>query len=441
MLFEVNVLSVIVMALLGGMSAYLANQNIAVFHDGLRPVYPQYFNQFMDRKALFATSFSLSFGLVIGFGIPTSIAGKIIIIHTILLAGDIIGTVFKEDIKGKIGSGLLGAGFAVTLMFGMQAIMSFFAVLPVNFTGDLGRVGDLIIIAFCVFPAVAIGLQAGVKSGLISIGLIMLIKQVVAVYGKFSVNGVNISLNADGMALLFGIVAMIFVAARKGKAAEGSASGAFALFTNNIDRIKKNMWLLAISGGIVAVATTLLLVAEGPASLALTAEGNYAEAAMVALGRTLGFIPLVMTTAILSGVYSPAGTKAVHVPAILLINMGILGLVGSFVIGSLIMCIEVLLLGFIAKGMDKFPGMKELGDNTRTAMSKVLDLALLVGGMLAANAIAPTIGYIWVIAIYFLNQMSRKPISNTAIGPIGAISMGLLANILYFLGLFPLPGK
>ncbi|HLS53504.1 MAG TPA: YhfT family protein, partial [Tissierellaceae bacterium] len=69
---------------------------------------------------------------------------------------------------------------------------------------------------------------------------------------------------------------------------------------------------------------------------------------------------------------------------------------------------------------------------------KVLDIALLVGGMLAANAIAPTIGYIWVIGLYFLNQVSKKPLASMAIGPIGAITMGLIVNVLHLLGLFPI---
>ena len=87
--------------------------------------------------------------------------------------------------------------------------------------------------------------------------------------------------------------------------------------------------------------------------------------------------------------------------------------------------------------MDKSPGLKDLGDNTRTAMSKVLDLALLVGGMIAANAIAPTMGYILVIGLYFLNQNSKKPIPTMAVGPVGAICTGILVNILHVIGLFP----
>ena len=315
--------------------------------------------------------------------------------------------------------------------------MSIFAKLPINFTSNLSSVGSLIIISFCVFPAVAIAYQRGVKEASIVLALTMLIKHLTALFGKFTINNVKVALNADGMALLFGILAMLVAAARTKKEDTGEAAKVFSLFEDNIVRIRKNIVLLAVSGAIVALATSLLLISEGPASLTLTAEGKYGEAAMVALGRMLGFIPLVMTTAIMSGVYSPAGTKAVHVPALLLINFGIMGLVGSFFIGALIMVIEVLLLNVIAKGMDKSPGLKELGDNTRTAMSKVLDLALLVGGMLAANAIAPTIGYIFVIGLYFINQNSKKPIPTMAVGPVGAIAVGILVNILHLIGLFP----
>ncbi|QQO10911.1 YhfT family protein [Breznakiella homolactica] len=437
MAFDINVLTVLVMAALGGICAYLANQNIAVFNDGTRPMYGPYLNGEIDRKTLFATSFALSFGLVIGFGLPTSIAGRIIIVHTIMLACDIIGALFKEDTKGMILSTAIGAAFGVLLMFGMQTVINLFALMPIDFLGSLSTVGGLIVILFCVFPALAVAYQTNALKGIIVLALTMLVKHVTFHFGKFTIKDVNIALNSDGTALLFGIVAMVFVAARTSKRTEGSAAAAFAVFEKNIDRIKKNLLILAISGGIVALATTLLLIAEGPASLTLTAEGRYGEAAIVALGRCLGFIPLVMTTAIISGVYSPAGTKAVHVPAILFINMGIMGMVGSFFVGALIMAIEVLLLGFIAKGLDRFPGMKELGDNTRTAMSKILDISLLVGGMMAANAIAPTIGYIWVVGLHFLNQNSKKPISSMAIGPIGAISMGIIVNILYVIKLFP----
>lgn len=438
MVYDINFLTVLVMAALGAIASYLSNQNVAVFNDGTRPMYGPYIQGKTDRKTLFATSFALSFGLVIGFGLPTSIAGGIIIVHTILLACDIIGVAFNDDKKGMILATVIGGLFGVILLFGMQTIINIFAVLPINFLGSLSTVGGLVITLFCVFPALAIAYQGGFVPGAVVLVLTMLVKQIFALYGTFTINNVTIALNSDGMALLFGIVAMVVYAASTSKKGDGSTAEVFKVFENNIDRIKKNIVMLSLSGGIVAVATTLLLIAEGPASLSLMAEGAYSEAAIVALGRCLGFIPLVMTTSIISGVYSPCGTKAVHIPAILLINMGIMGVAGSFVIGCLIMVVEVLLLGFIAKGMDRFPGMKDLGDNTRTAMSKILDIALLVGGMMAANAIAPTIGYIWVIGLHFLNQCAKKPIPAMAIGPVGAISLGLIVNVLHLIGLFPI---
>jgi len=82
----------VLIALIGCMAAILANKGVAVFNDGLRPIMPEYLEGRMDKKALAATSFALSFGLVIGFGIPVSIAATIILIHSVLLGTDIIGT-------------------------------------------------------------------------------------------------------------------------------------------------------------------------------------------------------------------------------------------------------------------------------------------------------------------------------------------------------------
>jgi len=302
MIFEINVLTVIVMAALGGICAYLANQNIAVFHDGLRPIYPQYLNGMMDRKTLFATSAALSTGLVLGFGISTSIAGGIIIVHTIMLACDMIGAAFPDKKPlFKWISAAVGAGFGVVLMFGMQALMMLFAWLPIDFIGSLGTVGSLIIITFCVFPAIAVAYQSGLKWGMIVLVLTMLVRHLTVLFGSFTIGSVAIALNADGIALLFAILAMVVCAIRHGKKTSGSATAAFAGFQANVARIKNNIVLLAVAGGITALATTLLIIAEGPASLILTAQGHYNEAMLVALGRAIGFIPLVMTTAIVSG--------------------------------------------------------------------------------------------------------------------------------------------
>lgn len=82
----------VVITLIGALASVLSNQGIAVFNDGFRPIAGQYFNGEISRKELAAMSFAISFGLVIGFGIPTSIAASIILIHCLLLTTDMIGS-------------------------------------------------------------------------------------------------------------------------------------------------------------------------------------------------------------------------------------------------------------------------------------------------------------------------------------------------------------
>ena len=59
----------ILIAIIGALASMLANKGIAVFNDGFRPIIPQYFEGKMRRSELAATSFAVSFGLVIGFGL------------------------------------------------------------------------------------------------------------------------------------------------------------------------------------------------------------------------------------------------------------------------------------------------------------------------------------------------------------------------------------
>ncbi|HPA93979.1 MAG TPA: YhfT family protein [Petrotogaceae bacterium] len=120
----------VLIALIGCMAAILANKGVAVFNDGLRPIMPEYLEGRMDKKALAATSFALSFGLVIGFGIPVSIAATIILIHSVLLGTDIIGTWSPSGKKGMIIAGVVGALYGLGIMVGLQVIVDVFAKLP-----------------------------------------------------------------------------------------------------------------------------------------------------------------------------------------------------------------------------------------------------------------------------------------------------------------------
>jgi len=424
-------LQYVVVALLGALAAVLSNTGVAVFNDGYRPIVPEYLDGKMDKKALAATSFAISFGLVIGFGIPVSIAASIILIHSILLGTDIIGAFCPSGKKGVIISGVVGAIYGIGIVYGLQFIVDLFALLPINFLEPLKQVGTPITVAFAVFPALVVAYQFGTKKGLLTGIVALIVRQITAIYGVFTVNGAKITLDKEGMALLAGMIIMIIFAVQEKPDPNAPKVDLAAIFEDRVKRIKKNLPLLAVMGGLISAATSLSLLAGDPISLNLLAEGKNTEAAMTAFARGIGFIPLVATTAISTGVYAPAGMTFVFVVGFLIGNP-----ILAFVVGAAVMALEIFFLDGLAKLMDKFPGVRKCGDNIRTAMSKVLEVALLIGGMMAAQAMAPGFGLFVVIGLYVLNKTSKKPIVDMAVGPVGAIAVGILINILNLVGLF-----
>lgn len=424
----------IIMMAIGALASVMANKGIAVFNDGFRPVVPQYFEGKISRKELAATSFAISFGLVIGFGIPTSIAASIILIHSILLATDIIGTIFKDDMTGMILSAVVGGLYGIGILVGLQFIVDLFAKLPYNFIDPLGAVSAPVVAAFAIFPAVAVASQHGFKKGAI-VGIVTtLVWFIVKKFGNFAFGEATIALNAEGIAMLVGTVMMV-IYATKDRSTNTSNQDLTNVFSEKVSRIQKNWWLLALMGGLLSAGIAQLLIAGDPISQNLLAESQYTSAAMAAFARAIGFIPLVFTTAIVTGVYGPAGVTLVFGVGILLYGNPIF----AFVAGAAVMAAEVFLINAFAKGMDKFPGVRDMGEHIRTSMSRVLEVALLVGGINAANTMATNIGGLFVIGFYLLNKKSKKPIVDLAVGPVAAIIFGILLNILILLGIWVVP--
>ncbi|MGJ0635902.1 YhfT family protein [Xenorhabdus bovienii] len=438
-LMEVDPSKAGLLAAIGAIAAMMANRGIAVFHDGLRPLLPEYLEGRMSRKALAATSFALSIGLVVGFGIPFSLAAPIVLVHSLLLGTDMIGIWCANSRRGFIASGIIGALYAVALLAGLRSVVELFAMLPVNFTDDLKKVGDPIVACFALFPAIVVGYQYGYRKGLWVMLTALIGYLATKAIGPLSFGGMiekPVSLDPNGAALLLSMIAMFYFAMRERPAQSAEQKGAnevlVGLFSTRIERIQKNKWLLILCGGLTASAATMSfsLLAEGPVSLQLMAQGEQTNALLVALARAISFVPLVGTTAIATGVYSPNGMKFVFVAGLATNNPWI-----AFIAGGITMFIEIQLLAKIAIWLDKYPGVKACSGHIRTAITKMLEVALLVGGMIASNAILPGIGFMIVAGIYLLNRTSRRPLVEMAIGPIATIAVGILANVLYLLGI------
>lgn len=429
----------LVLAAIGALASILANKSIAVFNDGFRPIVPQYLDGGMSRKDLAAMSFAISFGLVIGFGIPTSIAASIILIHSVLLTTDIIGTWCPDTKTGTILAGVIGALYGVGILAGLELIVNLFALLPFNFLSNLGSVSTYVVAAFACFPAVAVGYQHGFKNGATS-GIITLIVYVLTVkFGQLSMGSSTITLNAFGVAMLAGMICML-VFAGKVKGDGNSNSTLVSTFSTKVSRIRSNWWLFAIMGALIAAATSMGIVAGDPASLALVADSQWSNATVVALARAIGFVPLVFTTGIVTGVYAPAGCTFVFVIGLAFHGNPLL----AAVLGAVVMVCELALINVFAKGMDKFPGMKDMGEHIRTSMNKVLEVALLVGGVVAAEAMAAQFngitgsGALFVVACILLNRISKKPVVEMAVGPVACIVYGVLLNVLLVCNLITL---
>ncbi|MGJ0626592.1 YhfT family protein [Xenorhabdus bovienii] len=438
-LMEVDPSKAGLLAAIGAIAAMMANRGIAVFHDGLRPLLPEYLEGRMSRKALAATSFALSIGLVVGFGIPFSLAAPIVLVHSLLLGTDMIGIWCANSRRGFIASGIIGALYAIALLAGLRSVVELFAMLPVNFTDDLKKVGDPIVACFALFPAIVVGYQYGYRKGLWVMLTALIGYLATKAIGPLSFGGMiekPVSLDPNGAALLLSMTAMFYFAMRERPAQSAEQKGAnevlVGLFSTRIERIQKNKWLLILCGGLTASAATMSfsLLAEGPVSLQLMAQGEQTNALLVALARAISFVPLVGTTAIATGVYSPNGMKFVFVAGLATNNPWI-----AFIAGGITIFIEIQLLAKIAIWLDKYPGVKACSGHIRTAITKMLEVALLVGGMIASNAILPGIGFMIVAGIYLLNRTSKRPLVEMAIGPIATIAVGILANVLYLLGI------
>lgn len=422
--------------LIGAIAAMLANRSIAVFNDGLRPIVSEHVDGRMTRRDLGFTAFAMSFGLVIGFGIPFTLSASIILVHSILLGTDIIGLMTPKNKWGTPLAALIGGAYGAGLLVGLEGFVKLFDYLPLNFLEAMGGVGAPVVVTFMAFPALAVAMQFNVKKGVITFIVAALVRQLAVWLNGTEVlnfSGTPVVLNQEGMALIAGMIFLV-VYAMKEKAEAGAGVNLAAIFSEKVAKIRKNVVFFMVIGGLIAAATNLAIMAGDPISLQLLADGKGSEAGLAAAARALGFIPLVASTAIVTGVYSPVGFTLIFVVGFFAPNVWV-----ALVVGAIIIALEVLLLSSIAKFLDKYPGIRNSGENIRGAMTKLLEVALLIGGANAANTIAPGFGFFFIAGFYLLNEIAGRPIVRMAVGPVGAIAVGIIANILVALGLMVIP--
>jgi len=424
MLESIDLLKIFIFALMGGYATFLANKAIAVYHDGLRPIMPEFMNGNMSRKELAGVSFAISIGFITGFALPISIATGIIVIHIILLTADFIG-VSIANTKVSVAIGAIYGG-SITLV--LDAVIKSFEYLPVNFLDALSAVGMPVIYAFVAFPAVTVAYQFGVRKGVYTLIASLAGQIAIEAINPILIVGEEVSLSPQGIALLVGMTFLLTYAAKDKSVGIDIEN---SVFEDNIQRIKGNAKYLIPMGALLAVAANYQWIAGEPIAGSLLGQDKLVSAAIVAIVQALAFMPLIVTTSMISGVYGTNGWCDWLLGAGYLAPNPIVA-AGA---GAALMGVEVKSLGGIGRTLHRFPALKESGDNIRTAMTGILEIALLVGGVYAANDIWEGVGMFAVVSLYILNEIAGRPVMKMAAAPLGAIIVGIAANIAAILGL------
>lgn len=425
----------IVIFLAGAMGAFLANRGISVFNDAVRPIYPEYREGRMNRFAIASTTFGLNFGLVIGFGIPFSIMSPIILVHSLWLGTDVIGVVCpgkpmdkwykdKQSLLGACIAAILGGLYGILLLVGLGAVVDVSNSLPINIFESWQGLSGPVLYAFAAFPCIVVAMDYGWKKGLVSLGVVVLIRQLIS----SSANPTFANM-ADGLALLIGLIFVIVFAVKDKSPSEGDLS---SVFGDRVKNIKKNILWIAAMGAIYAVACNIGLLMEGPQSLVSVKEGNVPSAVAITVARALSFIPLKGLTSLASGTFATDGFGFTATVGLLAPNAIIAAILGAIVIS-----LEALSLVGVAKLFDRFPGVKKSSDSMRVAMTKLLEVAILVGSMIAANGMAPGgLGFLLVAGLFVMNEYFKRPLTRMAVGPIATVVVGILANVFAYMGIF-----
>lgn len=428
------IIKIVVVALLCGMTALVAHMAMAVFHDGIRPILPELLAGRMKRKEAGSIAFGLSIGFIASVGISFTLSTGLLNPWLLFLPTDIIGVMSpKKWISFTLGS-IWGVLVITSLEFLNKALTS----LPVDFIGALGELGTPVLSAFALFPILAIFYQFGWKKGLFSGTIVLVARLLIVKYTKLYPESIEIFI---GMMILISIA--IFNDLKNGTNSDGDNEMA-SIFEERTKRIFKNLPFLAIVGGLIAVVSNLHYFAGSEVSIYPLAQaykmtdlvGQHELIKQAALGefmRGLGFIPLIATTALATGVYGIVGFTFVFVVGYLSPNAFVAGIVGIIVT-----CLEVLLLRTIGKQLEKFPSIRNASDNIRNAMNNLMEFSLLIGGIFAVIKMGGYTGFTIMVILYYLNESMGRPVLKVAAPAVAAILTGIILNIAHLLGLFAL---
>nr|WP_202453986.1 YhfT family protein [Streptomyces sp. SID4913] len=419
------------------LTAYISHMALAVFNDGVRPFLLDFIQGRTTRSATTAVSFGLSAGFIFGLGAPMALSTGVLNPWLLFLPTDILGMLSPKKWLAPI----LGGAWGAVVVFGLNGANNVAHDLPVDFITAMQQMSTPILFLFTLFPVLAITKQFGRKWGGIA-GLLefALVVMTMKLWPNMFAGALAM---AVGVLMLIGLAVAKDLAQRKADKAAGVSEPVLegddpmaSLFSASAARLRRYLPLFMVLGAGVCVLAQMHIFGGGEATSFLIAKGQYSEAAQVDFYRVFGFIPLIATTALASGAYGIAGFTLVYPIGYLMPNPFLAAIVGALVFAA-----EVLALSYIGKLLGRLPSVRDSSEHLRSAISDTLQLAILFGSLMAANAMGGGLGILVVGGLYLLNEAMGRPIVRMAAAPAAVIVGGILLNLLYWMDLFtPIKG-
>ncbi|WP_406372192.1 YhfT family protein [Streptomyces sp. NBC_01550] len=418
------------------LTAYISHMALAVFNDGVRPFLLDFIQGRTTRSATTAVSFGLSAGFIFGLGAPMALSTGVLNPWLVFLPTDILGMLAPKKWLAPI----LGGAWGAVVVFGLNGANDVAHDLPVDFITAMQQMSTPILFLFTLFPVLAITKQFGRKWGGVAGGLeLALVVLTMKLWPKMFAGALAM---AVGVLMLIALAVARDMKQRKADKAAGVTGVVLdddpmaSLFSASAARLRRYLPLFMVLGAGVCVLAQMHIFGGGEATSFLIAKGQYTEAAQVDFYRVFGFIPLIATTALASGAYGIAGFTLVYPIGYLMPNPFL-----AAIVGAAVFALEILALSSIGKVLGKLPSVRDSSEHLRSAIGDTLQLAILFGSLMAANAMGGGLGILVVGGLYLLNDAMGRPVVRMAAAPAAVIVGGILLNVLYWLDLFtPIKG-
>ncbi|WP_097937230.1 MULTISPECIES: YhfT family protein [unclassified Streptomyces] len=418
------------------LTAFIAHMALAVFNDGVRPFLLDFIQGRTTRSATTAVSFGLSAGFIFGLGAPMALSTGVLNPWLLFLPTDILGMLSPKKWLAPV----LGGAWGAVVVFGLNGANNIAHDLPVDFLTAMQQMSTPILFLFTLFPVLAITKQFGRKwGGIAGVLELALVVMTMKLWPNMFAGALAM---AVGVLMLIGLAVSKDLRQRRADRAAGVVEEVggddpmASLFSASATRLRKYLPLFMLLGAAVCVLAQMHVFGGGEATSFLIAKGQYAEAAQVDFYRVFGFIPLIATTALASGAYGIAGFTLVYPIGYLMPNPFL-----AAVVGALVFAVEVLALSWIGKVLGRLPSVRDSSEHLRSAIGDTLQLAILFGSLMAANAMGGGLGILVVGGLYLLNEAMGRPVVRMAAAPAAVIVGGIVLNILYWLDLFtPIKG-